>query len=597
MKTPTFARGRRTGYALILVLVFCAIGAFILASTLTRTANVTKLTERSRQLTVNISSAEAATEKIISRMIQDFRREGAPGLAANMESYRATIPAMTETPYWTNFAFNDAQGREGRTYVQCISNWTYVPLESQYAGLMGYAAKYRILSNTRNLSGPELVTGAVQQDVQLAQIPIFQFAIYYNSLLEFTWAAPFVVRGRVHANGDIYTGSAEDLTFHSPVTSSGTIRKRGWAGYSLGNMNGDINYRAGYATNVPALTLPIGTPNTPDAVREIINLPPAGESMYSALGTNRFYNKAELVLLVSNNAVQLNLKQPFDPFPTTLRWDTTNKYYMTNKTFPNWLTLTNTFTDARENKTIHAAQIDLGRYNLWALTNSEVRSKLGVNASSGVQNVPNLIYVADYRTNTATALSGIRLTNGAALPWRGLTVATPNPLYTIGNYNSPVLNSTNTTQAKPAALISDALTILSPKWNDANSSKKLGNRIPGDTTVNAAIITGIVYSDPSDGLPFSGGVMNLPRLLEDWNGKTLWLNTSVVNLYNSRFATNKWVSTSDANAYYSAPNRQFSFDLNFTDNTKLPPGTPGLSAMIRSKWVSPPPGVVNYAGN
>jgi hypothetical protein len=30
---------------------------------------------------------------------------------------------------------------------------------------------------------------------------VFQFAIFYNSLLEFTWCAPMTVNGRTHANG------------------------------------------------------------------------------------------------------------------------------------------------------------------------------------------------------------------------------------------------------------------------------------------------------------------------------------------------------------------------------------------------------------
>ncbi len=48
-------------------------------------------------------------------------------------------------------------------------------------------------------------------------VPIFQFAVFYNSLLEFTWTATLTLNGRVHANGDIYVGSASALTFNSVV--------------------------------------------------------------------------------------------------------------------------------------------------------------------------------------------------------------------------------------------------------------------------------------------------------------------------------------------------------------------------------------------
>lgn len=574
-------------------MIFCALGAFILASTLTRTANVAKLTERSRQYTVNVCVAEAATEKIISRMLPDFRKEGGFGIAANLNSYRTNIPTAAETPYWTNFIFSDAQGADGYTYVNCISNWTYLPLESQYRGLWGNAAKYRVLSNARNLTGPERITAAVQQDVQLAQIPIFQFAVFYNGLLEFTMAYPLTIRGRVHANGDIYTGSADDLTFYSTVTSTKGIYKQSWGGFNLSSMSGSINYLDGYSTNVPSMTLPIGTTNTPTAVREIINLPPASESMSSPLGTNRYFNKAEMTLLVSNTTVTAQIRSlgGFDPSPAVLSWPT-------NK-LPYFLSVTNTFLDKRETKTIRATQIDIGKYNAWALTNTTVASKL--KQTDGTNNVPNVLYVADFRTVSSSMLSGVRLTNGAALPWRGLTVATPEPLYTVGNYNCPTsyLNTTNTTQTKPASLVSDALTILSGAWRDADSAGPVSLRDSVNTTVNAAIMTGIVYSDAVDGNPYSGGVMNLPRLLEDWDtGKhQLTLNTAIVNMFDSHYATNIWVAPNGSSGYYTPPVRDFNFDLNFMNVAKLPAGTPGLSAIIRSKWVNPPPGVTNYAGN
>jgi hypothetical protein len=116
-------------------------------------------------------------------------------------------------------------------------------------------------------------------------------------------------------------------------------------------------------------------------------------------------------------------------------------------------------------------------------------------------------------------------------------------------------------------------------------------------TVNAAILTGIVPSTGSGANSFSGGVHNLPRLLEDWgNGGavTLTLNTSIVNFFTSNRATHQW---ENPGGYYYAPTRQFSFDLNFLDYTKQPPGTPMLGFVLRSRWAVPPPNRVDYAGN
>src|SRR5207245_667413 len=115
-----------------------------------------------------------------------------------------------------------------------------------------------------------------------------------------------------------------------------------------------------------------------------------------------------------------------------------------------------------------------------------------------------------------------------------------------------------------------------------------GSRGAVDTTVNAAVLTGIVYSTDASSNHFSGGVMNLPRLLEDWGNGTdkLTLNTSIVNLFNSVQATNWFMNPG---VYYYAPTRQFSFDNNFTNSVKLPPGTPTLPMVVRAKWRVPPP--------
>jgi hypothetical protein len=217
---------------------------------------------------------------------------------------------------------------------------------------------------------------------------------------------------------------------------------------------------------------------------------------------------------------------------------------------------------------------------------------------------PTILYVADNRTVTAGQLAVVRLTNGIAPPSNGAegwSVATPNPLYVWGNYNqtnSSLLGTNNTSAGTvPCALISDALTILSSSFNDRNSltsgfstSASAWNAASADT-VNAAIVTGIVPSTGTDSMNFSGGVHNLPRLLEDWSSSTLWLNTSIINLYNSTRATSKFVNPG---TYYEPPTRKFSYDLNFSDPTKVPPGIPNALVALRYNWAVPPPGTINY---
>ena len=59
----------------------------------------------------------------------------------------------------------------------------------------------------------------------------------------------------------------------------------------------------------------------------------------------------------------------------------------------------------------------------------------------------------------------------------------------------------------------------------------------------------------------------------------------MVVMYESFIADAPWGSSD----VYSAPNRNWAFDVNFMDVTKLPPGTPQLLTLIRGTWQIIPP--------
>jgi hypothetical protein len=196
----------------------------------------------------------------------------------------------------------------------------------------------------------------------------------------------------------------------------------------------------------------------------------------------------------------------------------------------------------------------------------------------------------------------VRLVNAAQLPstsWfgngliAGLTVATADPIYTLGNYNVTnngatdyTLLNTNTSSAfVPAALMGDALTILSSAWQDSwNSGTVLTSRNPVTTTVNAATLEGIVQSVTVNGTQqYSGGVENFLRLLENWSSSiTLTYNGSIMVMYPSQYATNYWIGPG---TYYNPPNRQWGFDQDFMGGqADIPPIMPQLKYVIRSTY-------------
>jgi hypothetical protein len=440
------------------------------------------------------------------------------------------------------------------------------------------AATYRVVSNARQTGSPFTIVGALKQDLQVASIPVFQFAIFYSVECEINPGATMTVTGRVHSNTNLYNRPDASLTYLSGVTAVGQIVNHRHPLDPKPDGTGTVTYLSDHDSLVGSLTLPIGTNNSPDAVYAILDVPPTSESVNSPMGRQRYYNKADLIVLVSNATVTVNSGM-YNNSATIIPWQQASNFVTTNVSFYN----------KREEKTVQATQIDVAALKTWSATNTTLRSSLGRDVRA--------LYVADLRTQAADTESGVRLVNGQTLPPLGLTVATKNPLYVIGNYNAPsaYLGTTNTTTTVPASLVADAITVLSPNWNDGNSSSGLGSRVATSATVNAAFLAGNVPTGLYSGTKqYSGGAENFPRFLENWGSATLTYNGSMVVMFFSKIATGLWRGTGSTIGIYNPPTRKWAFDLNFMDSTKLPPGTPEVRALIRADWAAVVPNKVDY---
>ena len=577
MQLPPCTRSDRTptdgGYALLLVLCLSAVGFMALAAALDWCMTNATLNERSNTYNSTVAAAEAATEKVIANVGQDFQSQGESLVWANLSNYRGQIPLPGETPDWARYRFSDAAGNLNRTYVQRLAAASYVPLQSQYAGIYGLASTYRVVSNARYLGGSGApVQAGVRQDIQLASIPVFQFAIFYSLDLEINPGPTMAVTGRVHGNANINMQPVNTLTFLSHVTAAGSlIQNKHTNDPTVRSLaSSAVVFLGEHDANVGSLTLPIGTNNSPEAVRAILEPPALSENPDSPIGRQRFYNKTDLVVLVSNGAVRVT-SGLLNNFGTSIPSNQFGLFLNTNSSFFN----------KREGRMILTTDLDVAQLKLWSETNQLLRPILG-------ERDLRSIFIGDYRTQSGSTESGVRVRNGQTLPSLGLTVATPNPLYVLGNYNAPAahLGTTNTSLTRPAALVGDSISVLSSAWSDANSTLSLASRTAADTTVNAALLAGIV---PSSGSFYSGGVENLPRFLENWSGRKLAYNGSMVVMFLSRLAVAPW-GGSDV---YNPPNRQWTFDLNFMDVTKLPPGTPEVRALVRAQWTALRAGTVD----
>jgi hypothetical protein len=621
------------GYALIVTLIFLAVSLLIFGSMMFWVSSNANVSLRNNQFNMSEAAAEAAVEKVLAQMDRDFL---AQTLSNNPNGYYALlVPTTNNWP--VQYKFSNTNGTANQISVNLGPQATNsVPLNSQFTGLYGLAQDCTITATATPVGQPYNVPATIAESLQFASIPLFQFAIFYNMNLEIAPGADMTITGPVFCNQNIWEGAA-DTTYSSIVSAVGTndmsaadpfannYSKDGGPTFSLSGQP---------TSNNDPLTMPIGTNNDPAAIQALLNLPPAAYAIgttpaYSTNGQVYMANAADLIITNfvsgtnSSSPHGTNILMYYQDSKTTLYTNVvpydfyllktggSTNYVTTNKTahidcttnvqYAGYSFVTNiAFYDYRESATVQAVQIDIAKFNVW-VTNKAANG--GNSTSNGTWNSTcntdkghpiDSIYVYNSVHLTSTTLPAVRVVNGQVLcPSQtggtvyGFTVVTPFPMYVLGNYN--VQNSSgssigvnSTTHTYPAALMADAITILSTNWQDSVTTE---NPTPKVTTVNAAMLEGIVPTDPSISGDYSGGVENFMRLLENWNNNVpLWYNGSIVVMFPSQYATNHW----SYGSYYTAPVRDWAFDANFRQQSKLPPLTPQSKAIIRGQWNASP---------
>jgi Tfp pilus assembly protein PilX len=175
----------------------------------------------------------------------------------------------------------------------------------------------------------------------------------------------------------------------------------------------------------------------------------------------------------------------------------------------------------------------------------------------------------------------------------GFTVASENPVYVWGDYNTNAADTTWNTPAvdeaghAAAAIIADAVSFLSDNWNDLGSLglgsssievTDFNNRVAATTYYRVAVAGGknINFPQPTgwgaaNDYGTDGGVHNFLRYLENWGGQGFNYKGSLVSLYYATYGTGIYKCCTTV---YSPPTRNDVFDLDFENPGGLPPGTP-----------------------
>jgi len=609
-KSPVPPR-QEGGFALIIIMVFVGISLILFASMLLWTSSNAKISTRNRLFSESEAAAESATETALASMMRDYD-------AQSLNSASAYITNVPDTTSWpVQYNFTDISGNSGRMSVAFSPTATWQNLPKQFTGQSGLVIDCTNTATATPQNQGLNLSATVQQTIKFADIPLFQYAIFYNMDMELNPGNAMVVNGHVHSNNNIWTTGSSAAV---PLTYNGNVDYAGFISYTrdtnvdgTDTRTGNVIVTNGVASHGSSLAMPIGTNNNPVTVEGLLNIPPPtlavpNNAGYSTNGTPYLYNSSDLIISnaangISGTATGTNFTVyynnqflpggltpvPPDVVQTNSLGVITNSYYsfVTNVTFY----------DYRESDTVQAVQINVANLNAW-LTNTSSRGGSQYNAdnttgSSSKGHGINSVYVYNSVPLSGTTLPAVRLVNGQQLPPSGLTVSTAMPLYVEGNYNVTTnginfaygLGSTTNGNTVPAALMGDSITVLSTNWSDSwDATTALRNRNPSATTINAGTLEGIVQSTTNSAGTklYSGGVENFLRLEENWSGQTLSYNGSIVVLFPSQYATNAWNG-----GYYSVPVRQWGFDVTFSKGTQyLPPLTPQVREIIRGTWAA-----------
>lgn len=624
------ARSSQRGSALFLLLILAVVMAAIMGGVYTYISTNSKSERRSNVRLESTYAAEYAFEKayqqlstLISQDTVNLPDAADTSGVTNLTTAPTSVFGTSEGYTWKAFITVPI---EDNLPVGSISNFSPTSGIYRYATIVEFE---RVAQNAR-------VHMQFQREWDYSLTPLFQYAIFYNDDLELFPGAAFNVSGRVHSNGKIYTGTSASITFSDFVTDVNGVSNH----YSPNDprtesgLTGPITYSRGQPI-VTTRQSPPGDLNADtsdanhnnDGPRELIEMPNSWQS--DANSTDRLYTKAGLKVLVNTTSsaitsdsgvsVPANSKVFLTADGTTV--DQTDLIAYLSTLVTNGDPASNSayrFRDYREGATLTTTNVNVSQIataqndgGLPATIPTTTNWPNNSSVPAALKNKPittglrgksfwnGILYVVDV-SNSSTHRAGVRLHNGSTLPngsnsdstKKGLTVVTPNAAVIVGDYNTggtPPVNSGTDLAAnnyasgytvQPAAVIADAVTVVSNSWSDAyDSTTALNSRVASNTTINTALISGVVVSD---GVAYSGGVENYIRLLETWSGKRLTYYGSMVNVYESQQSTAPWQTTGN---YYQAPARNWYFDINFKDPNKLPPGTPILRSLTRGQWV------------
>jgi len=597
---------RRQGNILFTTLLLLLGTAAMVGVTLNVTSSTSKLVSRSGDVARAEAAAEGALEYAYALWLK--RIKGAPITTA--EANAGLVPPVFDGVEYAKQGHKlriDALDEYG---VPMISGTIPPRVTGRVPGYEGWSGQtFTYVAQARMQVDDQTVIG-VKRLFQYTEVPLFQSMFFFQHDLELYRPAAMVLNGLVHSNSDIYFAtdpSSGVVTVGDNVTHSGNYYEKepasAWTwtdGYKKNWTPSGPTWATGKTSQlhqVPAIQ-PMGSapeqvfdttdsnPNN-DGFRELIEPADSSHEDTEAISTRRLINKAGLVITVSGNTGTVTVTAQHGAVVSS---DAKTKIIQAISKIDSGIVSSST------NRNGVVTVVDVGLYDKRESTYVDIvdvdMGKLKT-ALDGVSNFNNVVYIHDTTAQNSQSPDpkAIRLKNGSVLPDAGLTVASQNPVYIQGDYNTGATGTTVPTNAsnatssssptksgyerKPAAVIADAVMFLSNNWQDSNSKGALSTRTASNTTYNTAIISGFMPSTSSN---YSGGANNFPRFLENWGSKRCTYYGSMVELFPSKIFTGEW----DTGEIYSPPTRWWNFDKKFLN--RPPPGSVDAIVLSRGPW-------------
>lgn len=533
------------GFAALIALIMVGMLTLIGLAAMSTSDDEVTITGNELQETRAFYAAEAALEAAAARL--HF-------LSDSVGTITTTMPEGSGELNGSSFTYSTVD--LGPVEIKTLSNGTL-------AGLHAQVKSYAMLATAVNHTDKASVQ--LSQTFERALVPIFQFAVFYGNDLEIAPGPTMSLLGRVHSNGSLWLQAGNTLNIDSYVTASGTIHhgRKGAGGVSSGDVkikDGSGNYvsmkeGSGWLDSDDAHWYDSSISRWNGRVQDSthgqgeLKVPLNGTDdahklIERAAGNSDSYENKATLKFIDGQALQL-----VGGVWNDVTADMTTKGII-NK-------VDDKFYDQRDSKWVDVTEFDV----------SKLYSE-GYAPSNGV------VYFAD----NVGDFPALRINNGSELG-APLTIASENPVYTHGDFNS--------VNKKPASIMGDAVTFLSSVFDDSKSNLNKSNRIAVDTKVNASIMTGNIETTSSN---YNGGFENLPRFLEVWSGKKFTWTGSMVNLWYAQQANSTWNGT-----YYSPPIRDWSYDSDLDDPANLPPESPVVRVFQRTGWNESDVGYANVA--